>query len=140
MTKPDSLVILAHPKPMRRHTKHVVPAEFEYIIRLPGAGGPTPGLHLELKFDDGATQRIIFPLGRSLEKLVQGSRMAASMIEPQPKADLTAELLAALEELLASHESDISSDYGGTTLYASLMAKLQPTRDLIIRAHAQKEG
>ncbi|UNA00847.1 hypothetical protein ZHS_91 [Edwardsiella phage vB_EpM_ZHS] len=70
---------MAHPKPMRRHTKHVVPAEFEYTIRLPGAGGPSPGLHLELKFDDGATQRIIFPLGPSLEKLVQGSRMASTL-------------------------------------------------------------
>ena len=86
VSKTEDLAILAHPKPMRRHTKHVVPAECDYRIRLPGLGGPSPGLHLELRFDDGATQLIIFPLGRTLDALAQGSRMAASLKEnPEPK-------------------------------------------------------
>lgn len=81
-TPKDALVVLAHDKAMRRHSAHVQAADCEVIIRLPGDPSlPAPGLHLILTFANGATQRIIFPAGRSLDKLADYARMAKAGVE-----------------------------------------------------------
>lgn len=69
--------ILAHRNPLRRHSKHVELARWEAIVRLPGDDNlPSPGLHLVLTFEDGATQRVIFPEGKQLNDLHDYTKMA----------------------------------------------------------------
>lgn len=51
-----------HPKPMKRHTAHVEPADCEATIRLSGDGiqVANPGLHLRFTLADGSTQLVVF--------------------------------------------------------------------------------
>jgi len=97
--KIKGFAILAHAKPMQRHTKHVVPVTCVTSICLPGIGGPTPGLHLELQFDTGANQRVIFPFGAPLSKLAQASRMAEALQEAPEDLGMAALRFTNLVEL-----------------------------------------
>lgn len=72
--------VLMHPKPMKRHTQHVTMAECHSEVHLPGDGSVgTPGLHLVLQLEDGATQRVIFQLNQlsDLSRDVQVAMAAA---------------------------------------------------------------
>lgn len=62
---------------MIRHTKHVEAAQCNAMIRLHGdTAHPHPGLHLVLKFSDGAEQRVVFEAGETLDKLAEAVRLA----------------------------------------------------------------
>ena len=62
--------IFVHPKPMRRHTSHVVPADAIVSIALPDCTARRPGLYLKLHIgvpskNDGAataTQLVVIPM------------------------------------------------------------------------------
>lgn len=75
------MIIYAHRRAMARHTEHVQVATCVPIIRLAGGVAPHPGLHLELTFEDGRTQRVIFPAGDALDLLADVVRVAQAGVE-----------------------------------------------------------